>query len=230
MTITHIASAANNGTDSSATATIDSTGANLLVVTVSRFDSGVAQSFTDSRGNTWTALNERLISSSVRERVYYCLNPSVGASHTFTVSGVNAGSGTSIFPAIAVSAFAGVGGFGSETGGTQTSSATGQPGSITPIQDGALLVTGESFNVAGTQSINSGYKIGAQKNFASGTSLGVAQAYLIQTTAAAVNPTWSGSTSPRAMTHAVFYITGPLLAGTASLVTEGDQSVHAESR
>lgn len=229
MTITHIASAANNGTDSSATATINSTGANLLIVTVSRFDSAVAQSLTDSLGNTWTALTERLISSSVRVRGYYCLNPSVGASHTFTVAGVNAGAGTSIFPAIAVSAFAGVGGYGSETGGTQTSAATGQPGSITPIEDGALLVTGESFNVAGTQSVNSGYTIGAQQNFASGTSLGVAQAYLIQTTAAAVNPTWSESTSPRAMFHTVFYITGPLLAGTASLVTEGDQSVQVSA-
>ena len=63
------------------TSGINTTGANLIVVTVA-YDtqSGVS----DSNGNTWTALTAQSGSQDGNARMYYCFNPTVGAGHTFT--------------------------------------------------------------------------------------------------------------------------------------------------
>jgi hypothetical protein len=66
-----------------------------------------------------------------------------------------------------------------------------QPGSITPSQSGALVVTAVGFGSNGdTSSINLGFTI-AQHVALTGNTYGIGFAYLIQGAAAAINPTWT---------------------------------------
>ena len=115
---------------------------------------------------------------------YYILSPTTSSSHTFSVTnngGYNA--------ALAVYAFSGVASF-------DTASMVGgpfQPGSITPASNGELLLTVE-LNWSGSYTsaaVNSGFTI--TDNTATTYQL-AAQAWQVQTTAAAINPTWSGFT------------------------------------
>lgn len=100
MPITFIAgvtasSLTGNGVTSSG---IDTTGANFLVIGLSQNPAVVTVS--DSNGNTYTALSVIENSSSNRATLYVCTTPiSVGAGHTFTVSGGGS------YPAIGVAAF-----------------------------------------------------------------------------------------------------------------------------
>jgi len=176
-----------SGTNSGGTTTsaIDTTGANLIVIHVGYFN---APTITDSKGNTWTALTARDPGISAG-RMYYCLNPTVGSGHTFTASGVNS------FGTIAVSAFSGVSAFGSENGaaGNAASIATG---AVVPSVDGSLVISGITFNTVGSSvSVNASLSILNQVAPVNSANFGVALAYLIQGTAASINPTWTPTTS-----------------------------------
>lgn len=198
--IQYVASTSQAGTANGATTSaIDTTGANLIVVAVSWFNNA-ATTVSDNQGNTWTALTVRSVASNVTSRLYYCASPTTNASHTFSVSG------TSIFPTIAVVAVSGAAAspFDLENGATSSVDATSvQPGSITPSEDGCLVVTGVSTNGT-SHSIDSGYTTQAQ-NYQASVRMGGGLAFLIQSTAAATNPTWSWTTaSDRAATIASF--------------------------
>ena len=225
MTITHVASGANASNTSGVTVsvTVATTGAKLIVVTASWLLNLGTPTLSDNQGNTWTGLTERAISGGVKVRCFYCINPTVNASHVFTLGGASV-----TYPSICVSAFNGDAFFyGSETGATVTSAATtGQPGSLTPSLNGALLVTGKTVSVAGSNTINSGYTIGAQQTFVNAAAAGSTLGYLVQTTAAAVNPTWTGPNSTQALYHAVFNETSALASGTASVVDTYNQTIQ----
>jgi hypothetical protein len=169
------------------TAAIDTTGANLLVIAVT-FDTTATQTISDSKGNTWNALT-RTTNTSSGAVLYWSTPTSVGSSHTFS------NTGTSNFSSICVMAFSGAAAstpFDQENGATN-SSTTLQPGSITPSQNNEIVVTGFGFNQAGTPvSINSSFtQPTAAIEFSSGAHYGLGMAYIIQTTATAVNPTWT---------------------------------------
>lgn len=185
MTISRVASvswrsAAGGG--GGASSSIDTTGATLLVVGVSGYAIGT-QTVSDNKGNTWTALTRRVVSDRA-EQLFYAENPTVGSGHTFTCGGVNP-----FFGAVAVA-----------YSGTATASvleeengaAADQPGSVTPDQDGSLIVTSALANDSPSPSINQSFSIVASLATLGGQAYGVSLAELIQTTAAAVNPTWSG--------------------------------------
>lgn len=163
------------------TGAIDTTGATFLIAVVSGF--GTAPTLSDSKSNSWTALTERGLGSAA-EKLFYVVSGTVGSGHTFTAN--------NNFPSVAVIAFSGshASPFDAETGAGGSSS-TLQPGSITPAEDNELLVTGLSWNNANAASINGGFSIATQVAIAGGQHLAVAIAYLIQTTAAAANPTWT---------------------------------------
>jgi hypothetical protein len=179
--VAHVATGAN-GVPSAA---IDTTGANLIVISQSGVSSGTSAP-TDSKGNTWTALTE-YSGGSTSVQLFYCSNPTVGAGHTFTPHGVSV--------SIAVSAF-------SETlnaipdgssGAGSASATTQQPGSLTPSVDNCLVVTGLMYIsgvMPGPATISAGFDITDNAGNAS-TFVPVALAYQVQTTATAVNPTWS---------------------------------------
>lgn len=206
--VTNVAAGSTN-TLGITTGAVDTTGADLLVAVASCYNAISGQVVvTDSKGNTWIGLTTQLSGDGEDYRMWYSYNPVVGSGHTFTSD--NGGAG---YSSIAVAAFS-----GSQTSpdpkdqqaGTGTSGVTSlQPGSITPSADGELVVTGIGFNATNTMSINSSFNITDQINASSGLRQGVALAYKIQTTAAAVNPTWSwGSSSGAGTSQTSFKATG----------------------
>lgn len=186
------------------TSAIDTTGADLIIVSAGWFGNVSPFNITDSKGNSWTALTQQTEGSGVRARLWYVQNPTVGSGHTFTTD-MSGGVG---YPSIDVTAWSGSVStpFDVENGNTGNAS-TIQPGSITPSVDNCLVVTGLSFdnNSGGAVSIDSGFTIAETVAYESTHHEGSALAYKIQTTAGAVNPTWNITTSaPIAATIAAF--------------------------
>lgn len=170
---------------------VDTTGANLLVINMAWFQTDNPP--TDSFDNEWVkGPSEFDISALMGATIYYALNPVVGADHTFT--SVNQ------FGAGAVQSFSGVGGVGPSTGSFGNTGTSAQPGSLTPAVDGCLLVAGIGENTQPTDDsvvVDSDFTLTDQQFYVGGVNFGAAMAYLIQTSAAAVNPTfsWTGSAS-----------------------------------
>ena len=171
-------------------AAIDTTGATLLVIAQAGLNAGTPTP-TDSKGNTWTALTE-YAGGNLSVRLYYCANPTVGTGHTFTALW-----GGGSYASIAVAAFSGTlnaapdasGGAGSASGTTQ------QPGLLTPSVDNCLVVTGFMYvsgTVPGPATISAGFNVTDDIGNAT-TTIPVAMAYQVQTTATGVNPTWSSN-------------------------------------
>ncbi len=189
-----------NTTTSSA---INTTGANLIVVSIADYGVATAAVLSDSQGNTWTGLTARS-TSGARVKIYYCYNPTTSASHTFTATG------TGIYVALSALAFSGSDAtpFDVENGTTGASGTSKATGSVSPSLDNELIITSGGWSNAGqptSLSINSGFTISQQAVNVSGTAFGLGTAYLIQTTKGAVNPTWSwGSTSEHAFEIATF--------------------------
>lgn len=187
--------AGSAGGNTVTTSGITTSGANLLIVMVSEgaSENPVTAGLSDSNSNTWTALTSQN-TSSTSGALFYCLNPTVGAGHTFTFTH------SSFFPGIAVLAFSGV-----NTAGTDgQSGATGdglhaslQPGSITPSAANDLFVTGLGYGASRTMAIDSSFTITDQIDFlASGGNEGIAAAYKIKSSdSTAENPTWSWTTN-----------------------------------
>lgn len=180
--ITFIVSTSKAGTSSPGVTTdaIDTTGANLIIVSTSGYTSPVT--LTDSKSNSWTALTGQT-NSTLECKLWYCLNPTVGGGHTFT-------NGTASYPAISVAAYSGVGSFDAESGANGASVSTLQPGSITPAANDSLIVTAVATYSEGTTAVDSGFTI--IESEPTGASFGNYLATKLLPTAAATNPTWSG--------------------------------------
>lgn len=185
--VANVASATNSGGTTSGA--IDTTGANLLVAVVSDYKATAAPAFTDSKGNTWTGLTAQQNSSQLsRGRIYYAVNPVVGSGHTFTYAA------TSIFASIYVAAFSGAdtaSPFDQENGAQNDGAASLATGSVTPSEANELVVAGFGATDGGPFGINGGFTITDQLAYSGGNYFGGALAYLIQTSAAAANPTWT---------------------------------------
>lgn len=190
-----IAGSASGGTS----APLNTTGATLLVI-VDACQNGTTPS--DSKGNTWTlAILVSPTGEFSSTDTYYAANPIVGTGHTFT--------NTPNFSESQILAFSGVVTTSPLDTPTSASMTSGTPGSVTPTNNGSLIITGvKSDNPGDTYTIGSGYTIAGQIPFSAGVNFGGAAAYLIQTTAAAANPTWnvtpSGAFDQVASTQCVF--------------------------
>lgn len=166
-------------------ATWNTTGATLIVCAASYFKSAVITAFTDSKSNTYTALTPQ-VSTTFNQaiKIYYVMNPTVGSSHTLTVTGG--------YVSLACAAFSGMvtaSPFDVENKAENTSSNTIQPGSITPSVNGSLIIGAESNGNNRTfSSEDSGFTV-ADSNGGGGNSMPVGLSYFFQTTAAAINPT-----------------------------------------
>jgi hypothetical protein len=169
------------------TSAIDTTGCSLLVVMVAE-TTAPTTTLTDSKGNTWVELASviRLIGNDCR--MFYCINPSNGAGHTFTLSG-----GTNCTLAVLgfSSQFTPV--FDQETG-NDAGASTIQPGAIAPTLPDSVLITMEADSSPGTRSIDSGF-IKVDDVGAGSSSSGMATAYKVVASIASENPTWTGSGS-----------------------------------
>lgn len=183
---------AKPGSTGGASTAIDTTGANLIVLSVSSYAGGTGLTVSDSKGNTWTPLTQKS-GVNARCRLYYCASPVVGTGHTFSVTG------TGIYPAFDALAFSGAAAspFDVENGATASGVTSVQPGSVMPSANGELIVTGmcSDGTFASGPSVDSGFTLDAWLGYTASVNMGGGGAYLVQTTAAAVNPTWSWSTA-----------------------------------
>jgi len=191
MAIAPVTSAAATNAATATTGGVDTTGANFLVVVLSYYTSGSAPVVSDSKSNTWNALTAE-VNGAVTVQIFYSVPSSVGASHTFSVA-------TSSFNSIIAMAFSGANATQGtpQESGASASTASLQPGSITPAEDNELVIVG-----AGTQdeendtfAIDSGFTLAESNSHTAGVNFGGAAGYKIQTTAAAVNPAVSWTTS-----------------------------------
>jgi hypothetical protein len=175
------------------TPALDTSGANLLVVVVG-LNADVAATMADSKSNSWSiAVQQTGGFAASREIIFYSTPTVVGTGHTFTITVVSSA------PAIEILAFSGA---AASSPLDQINSASGnfvstiQPGSVTPTADAQVVVAGATmgdFSPNSTLSINGGFTISDQISAAGGAHTGGGAAYLIQTTAAAANPTWTST-------------------------------------
>jgi len=185
------------------TSAIDTTGATLLVISLAGFSGGVVATVTDNKGNTWIPTTPRQVGNALH-RFYFALPAIVGTGHTFTVTG------TTINAAIRVSAWAGVVSYQAERGLTGTASPLAS-GSITPLVNGSLVLSALGSETAATDTIPSGFTLVGTTPYVGGNNMQESQAYLIQTTAAAINPQWSWSGShAAAITNTLVFNDNPV--------------------
>lgn len=198
-------SAGSTNSNNVTSGAIDTSGAKIIVVGVSRGTLGTVGAPTDNQGNTYTlAVNTNVAARN--SLLFYCINPTTNASHTFSYSD------TSSFPAIYAAAFSGEADSLDATNSNTTSGSTIQPGSVSPAGDNELFVTvvAENSGSVLTVSIDSSFTIVQELcSTVSADYRGGAIAYKIQTTGSAENPTWSGfSGAATAATIANFTISG----------------------
>jgi hypothetical protein len=216
MAFALVAHTGSAGVPAPTTPGIDTTGANLIVIGVTGF--GAIASPTDSKSNTWTQIQGDIVNGNESCRLFYCLNPTVGASHTFsaangnevrgiTVTAWSGGKSTSILDTSV----------GSNTSGSQSS---WQFGSLTPANTNSLMIS--VLDAIATISVDSGYTL-VEDQASSGSRHG-GQAYLIETAIVAQNPTWTlGGNTQAVGINAVFIadngITISVPAATMALST-----------
>jgi hypothetical protein len=191
-----------SGLSSITTASVDTTGATLLVLVASDYGQAGAVTPTDSKGNTWTGLTQQGTGANARVRIWYSRSPIVGSGHTFTFPG------SSNFCTFTMSAWSGVdttSPFDQQNGTSAAGVSSVQPGSVTPGSNNELIVAALAWNTGESPgvSIGSSFTITDQNDFSSGSNQGGAQAYLLQGTATAVNPTWSLPNSTPAAAAAI---------------------------
>src|ERR1035437_3908742 len=138
-----------SGATGGTTSGINTLGASLIVLNAA-FLSSSTPTPTDSLGNTWTALTPQTYSATQYNQLFYCLNPSVGASHTFSTTGTTS--------ALEVAAFSNVLGFDVQNGNQGIADPI-STGSVSPTNNFSLVVSGINFGVAGSTSIDTGFTI-----------------------------------------------------------------------
>lgn len=163
----------NGGTSGS----IDTTGADLLVLVIGNNNSG-AGTVTDSKSNTWYALTTETLCT-----IHYAKNPTVGPGHTITLS---AGE---VYASVCFAAFSGANiasPFDQENGAPNDNAS---PGSITPSVDNCLVVGGATHSGLSTRTVDGSMTL--LDTSPAGYYTCCQLAYRIQTTKAAINPVWT---------------------------------------
>lgn len=198
-----VSTLATPGADGGSTTGVDTTGANLLVFSISdRIDTTASCTPSDTiggspSGNMWTALVTNPNDRGVAHVRFWYVNsqtPNVGAMHVVTCSGM------AIQPTLIFMAASIAGGWsldqqnGAGAGGTVSSI---QPGSITPSANGGLLLTNVSdFGGVVGLSAPTGFSAVEGVDASAGTNAGGFVASMTQATATAENPTWPFSFNP----------------------------------
>lgn len=181
--------------DGGVTSAIDTTGCNLIVICIAFYVQLHASpgTPTDNKGNTYTLLtlhNGDVVGTAIA----YCVNPTVGTGHTFTIA--NTPSTTDTYPNPFILGF-GIanGGFDQQNGQINDTNGTSfQTGSITPGFTGEIIVALVSTSTdpsASSFAVDSGFTI-SDKSFTASVAMPCATAYKIQSgSISAENPTFS---------------------------------------
>jgi len=181
--------AAASGDVSVTSNSLDTTGANLIIaVTAILPGSSNAPVISDSKGNSWTDRTAYTSSQPVAVRVSYTIPTSVGSGHTFTTTN-NQTSYKNLF----ILAFSGCHAttpYDKEAGsGLGSSSSPRTFGSVTPAVNGSVVIAAHGNSFGGSIAADGGFTY--QTTSWTGAAVAAAVGYLIQTTAAAANPSWS---------------------------------------
>jgi len=207
-------------TNTAVTASIDTTGAALLVAFVAH-DKGSAVAPTDSKSNTWTAGTAYETAGSMRVQMYYVIAPTVGSGHTFTLAS------TGNLPGIGVVAYS-VGNapavYDQVNGAPSNSALTLATGSITPGAANAVLLTAMTHVTISTAfDCDSPFAAEDISLPTTANAYGIGVSDEIQTTATARNPTWTDTNDVGANLMAVtivsFIETAPIGGGRANFLT-----------
>lgn len=205
MAITQIASvltpAASSGTNPLDSSSVDSSTADLCVICAGGSGSGGTFTLSDNKGNTYTNLTKQSSATTESAIQGYCASPTVGTGHTFRFDNSSCSS-----KSVGGFAFAGAHAtpFDQETGAVGTTGTTLATGSVTPSVDGCVLTTNVSFGSSAIPTVPSGYT-GTSHAYVGFARQAAGLGRLIQTTAAASNPTWTGDANKYpAATLAVF--------------------------
>lgn len=196
MTFTALTHTKIGGASGGTTPAIDTTGAKLIVISAAF---AAPATISDSKGNTYTVGVARP-SSPTGITIYYCISPTAGTGHTFTINAAVGSITVQAFGAtLTPSVDTGVTSQISNVGLNHTIGAT----SLTPSGSNALVVSAGSFPNAygGALTAGSGFTLADNQNYVSGTNYGCDLVYQIQTTAstiAANSVTSSWASNPQA--------------------------------
>lgn len=194
---------ANGGT----TDDFDSTNGDLVVVVVHSYGAGTSPATvpSDSKGNSYTARTAYDEGTS-RIRIFDAQNATVGSGHNVTFSD------PSSYPTIHVLVFSGAAlssAYDTGNGATDSNTSMISTGSITPAEDGEILVSGVTSNQANTWTVDSGLTLELSSTYSAGVGMGGFTGYLIQGSAAAINPTWQAMAGSRVAATIAAYLPAP---------------------
>lgn len=182
---------------------MDTTNADLIVIFASQYSGVGPFTPTDSKSNAWTALPMGNCSIFGQQEfdIFYTSSAISGTSHAFTFGGSTG------FVNIAVQAWKNSipNPFDQQSTAVINSGGTLATGSVTPSLANELVVTGDG-TLAASQAptVDSGFTVTDSTGGVGGTSFGVGAAYIIQTAATAVNPTWTNNSQPICVGIATF--------------------------
>lgn len=179
-TVVASASAPGAGASAVTAGPIDTTGADLIVIVRPDY---TGATMSDSVGNTYVIAEHA--DDTPGCYIYYKQNPTTSATHTFSEDG--------IFDGLVVFALSGsVASPLDQISVAQGSGSSGSPGSVTPLSDNEIVVVGvASNNNSVAPSISAGFSNLIAYAGITDTSFQFAAAIQIQTSATAVNPTFS---------------------------------------
>ncbi len=174
------------------TAGVDTSGGNLVVVVVGYSVAGGIPAISDNKSGSYTQIGTGKDNGTNGVVLFYAKNVACGANHQFTVTGGS-------FCAVCVEVFSGTDATSPKDQSNESAGSGGtthQPGSITPTTNGQVLVTGLA-NGVGTENltVDNSFITVNNNQFSGGVHYGVSASYTIQSTAAAINPTWTSDAS-----------------------------------
>ena len=196
MPIVKIATVGGLSTDNSnvTTAGIDTSGADGLIYACAH-QNATTIAPTDSKGNSITAKTTRYLVSTKQGIDFYFLigSPTVGTSHTATLSTATK------YPGLGFMAFSGMAASSAldqTNGATATAAASLATGSITPSEDGTVVITASSgYNATRVMDGSSPFDVESIRLATTSNAYGISVDEEIQTTATARNCTWTPQAS-----------------------------------
>lgn len=161
--------------------------------------SEAAATLNDNFGNIYVP-GAQYTDGIVIHQLFWSIGGATGVGQQWTVNSPGG------FPAVAVAVFDGGPWSFEVQNGHGAVASTIQPGTVNPGHNNSIIVCGLTVGSLGAETIDSGFNISDQQAGVAGQAVGVASAYLIETVAAPVNPTWSvGGASHCATAIAVFF-------------------------
>lgn len=190
---------------------IDTSGADFILVGLAWNGNETLTGPTDNKSNSFTALTIEgfAAAESLKTQFWYVANATVGSNHTISASGVDG-----IQIGMTFQAFSGVkltSPLDQEfAGGNVQPGTTASPGTRTPSEDNCLLVSGCAWNGSVTSpSIDESFTTIDFQNLVNFQCKGIASAYLIQTSAAAVTPDWTWTGSVNGVSNGAIFKSEP---------------------